>query len=165
MPTLEESWQPLAERLLFSSEAEMLKHLYLQDMMSIAQLSHLLGFAPFTIRRRLIIHGIALRGRGGRNRQGRALAFLDDHTLFHTSVPDLQKMLLTEHDKLVHPSTIHQERRTRKDAASSNSPTGSDATPEGETSAHVPGPGSLEIEEVFELLQREIDGGQDSDSG
>lgn len=106
-----ENWQPLADTLGFRSEAEMLKNLYCVQNFSLSQLKSLLGYSVCSIRRRLIIHGIPLRGKGGpNNRLGkRRLKHLTDEELRgHPAI-----RVAEAHQ--VHLSTVYAEIRFRKE--------------------------------------------------
>jgi hypothetical protein len=105
-----ESWQPIADTLGFSSEEEMLKHLYIMQEFSLSQLRNILGYSTWAIRRRLIINGIPLRGKGGpNNRLGRRrLKELSDEELTQSSV------VKTAEKHQVHISTVYAEIRLRE---------------------------------------------------
>ena len=105
-----ESWIPIAQTLGFESELEMLKHLYVQQDFSLSQMSSIIGYSTWTIRRRLLISGIPLKGRGGpNNREGRRrLKHVSDDDLCKYSAVDLAK----QHQ--VHVSTVWAEIRFRK---------------------------------------------------
>lgn len=110
MPFEEESWLPVAERLGFKTEEEMLKELYLTQMLSISKIAKLLGYSTFGIRGRLLRADISLRGRGGANtdKNKRSLIGVSDDDLFHSSVAALVDWYA------VHPCTVSAERKRRR---------------------------------------------------
>lgn len=114
MPIIEESWQPLADTLGYSDEQEMLQDLYLKQTMSLMQIARVLGVSHVNVRRRLLNHGVPLRGRGGPNRTKRRLESIPDSELFGP------KVNMQAYYRKVHPSTIFAERRRRKNAVRTN---------------------------------------------
>lgn len=105
----EESWAPIAQTLGFQSEEEMLNHLYTLQRFSINQISRIVGYSGFSVRRRLILLNINLRGRGGPNNKGvRLLRSLTNEQLFDGSPSKLAE----EHK--VHISTVFAEKRFRE---------------------------------------------------
>lgn len=109
MPALEENWQPIALSLGYAHEKEMLKSLYEEDNFSIKDLAKLLGFAAWSVRRRLMIYGIPLRSRGGPNRTGkRSLLEVSDDELFGNTRDELAARYK------VNPCTVSAERKLRK---------------------------------------------------
>lgn len=114
MPILEESWQPIADSLGFKDEKAMLMSLYNEDGFSINEISKIIGYAAWSVRRRLIMHGIKLRGRGGPNNLGkRALLQVDDDKLFHTGAGQLAM------EYKISTATVFAERRLRRSECSS----------------------------------------------
>ena len=65
MPTLAESWLPVAKTLGYDSEKAMLADLYTVQQYSLDDLAKRLGYARGNVRRRLLLHGIPIRPRGG----------------------------------------------------------------------------------------------------
>lgn len=110
MPYLEESWLPIANTLGFETEEAMLKHLYLEQRLSLSQLAKIVGYSTFTVRERLVRNLILLRGRGGAHggTAKRSLSHVSDDQLFKGEI----KELVLAHN--VHPSTICSERRYRR---------------------------------------------------
>lgn len=105
----EESWTPIAQLLGFDTEEEMLKHFYMIQSFSIKQISQVIGYSTFTVRRRLLLWHVNLRKRGGANHQGkRILRDLTDAELFDGASPVIAEKYN------VHVSTISAERRFRK---------------------------------------------------
>lgn len=87
----------------------MLWDLYKTQSKSINQIAKLLGYAGWSIRRRLILNRIALRSRGGDNRSGkRKLAEVSNIELALGSPRDLAEKYS------VHVATIFAEKRLRK---------------------------------------------------
>lgn len=109
MSIIEESWEPFAEALGYKDERDMLMRLYLNENYSIKEIAHILGPAPWSVRRRLVAHGIPLRSRGGPNKLGkRKLINIKDEDLFTTDVTELA---------ILHncsESTVFAERRLRR---------------------------------------------------
>jgi hypothetical protein len=106
-----ENWQPLADTLGFRSEAEMLKELYCTQGFSLMQLKSILGYSVWAIRRRLIIHGVPMRGKGGpNNRIGR-------RRLKHLTDEELKgrPAVRVAEERGVHLSTVYAEIRLRKE--------------------------------------------------
>ena len=105
-----ESWQPAAENLGFHDEADMLKHLYCIQNFSLNQLSSILGYSTWSIRRRLIINGIPMKSKGGANNRigRRRLKHVSDEDLANFSASQIAK------DHQVHISTVFAEVRFRK---------------------------------------------------
>lgn len=104
----EESWRDVADTLGFNSEEEMLRHLYTIQKFSINQISRIVGYTSFSVRRRLLMLSVVLRGRGGPNGQGkRALLHLSDAELWGESAEKLAIKLQC------HPSTVYAEKRFR----------------------------------------------------
>lgn len=109
MSIVEESWRPIAATLGFRDEEEMLKELYLKQGFSISEISHVVGYSRFNVRRRLILLHVPLRSRGGDNRSGRRkLAAIASEKILSGSPVNLA----IEHG--VHISTIFAERRLRR---------------------------------------------------
>lgn len=114
MRTPEVDFTAEASTLGFVCERDMLAHFYLEQMFSIADLSHILGFSTFAVRKRLLVHGIPRRGKGGPNRIGkRYLAYVSDEELFNTSAGKLA----AQH--AVHIATVFAEKRLRAKKGSS----------------------------------------------
>lgn len=106
---LSESWAPLAQTLGFSSEDDMLKHFYVAQGLSLREMSSILGFSAFSIRRRLSKLGVPIRRRGGPNRQNKSfLVGVSDQELFEGSPAELAEA----HG--VSLATVFNERRRRK---------------------------------------------------
>lgn len=106
---LSESWAPLAQTLGFSSEDDMLKHFYVAQGLSLKDMSAILGFSTFSIRRRLRKIGVPIRKRGGPNRQDKSLlSDVSDQELFEGSPAELAET----HG--VSMATVFNERRRRK---------------------------------------------------
>lgn len=105
-----ESWQPIASTLGFRTEEEMLKHLYIQQAFSLSEMSKILGFSTWSVRRRLQLLGVPMKQRGGAaNRLGRRrLAHLTDAELEEGPIA----VLAAKED--VHMSTIFAEKRLRR---------------------------------------------------
>jgi len=105
-----ESWQPIAVTLGFEDESEMLKNLYIVQNFSLNQLRSILGYSTWAIRRRLILAGIPLKGKGGpNNRIGRRrLKHVSDQELRERSAANVAR------DHQVHISTVFAEIRFRK---------------------------------------------------
>lgn len=109
MSYMETSWLPEAKILGYSSEREMLCTLYLEENFSIKEISRVLGFSAWSVRRRLIENGVQLRERGGPMRLGnRRLVKVDDKELFELSITQLMEKYNTGR------ATICAERRLRK---------------------------------------------------
>lgn len=109
MPILEASWLSTAQSLGFTSEAEMLQHLYEEAGFSLKEIEHVIGFSYISIRRRLIMSGVELRQRGGPNRKGvRRLLAVSDSELKFTPPPQLAQRYN------VHVATVFSEKRLRK---------------------------------------------------
>jgi len=109
MPILEESWNELARTLGFESEEKMLRSLYVDEGFSLNELASVVERSALTVRRRLILLRISLRGRGGPNRTGkRSLAHIDDRELKFSKPEELAKR------ENVHISTVFAEKRLRK---------------------------------------------------
>lgn len=108
MAQTEESWDPVAKTLGFESEGEMLKYFYVQERRSIKEIAKVVGFAAWTVRRRIQHLEIPLRSRGGPNHSGkRKLAHVSDADLAGNPVK-----LAIKHN--VHISTVFSERRIRQ---------------------------------------------------
>lgn len=111
MSVIEESWRPVAQTLGFQSEEEMLKDLYVVQLFSLKELAHIVGYSPWSVRRRLIQHHIPLRGRGGDNRQS------GKRKLSHIQLTKLMSVspaaLAVEYG--VHISTVFAEKRLRRE--------------------------------------------------
>jgi hypothetical protein len=109
MPMPEESWLPIAQALGYTGEKEMLENLYLTQQMSINEIAFVLGYAGWTVRRRLLEYNIRLRSRGGPNKQGqRKLKDLSDDELTNLTALDLAAKYN------VSQATVYAERRFRK---------------------------------------------------
>lgn len=107
MSVLPESWNPIAETLGYRNEEHMLRDLYEEQNFSISEIAKRLGFAQNNVRRRLLICGMQLRERGGRNNLGnRVLSELTDEQLSQ----DPRKVAA---ECNVHISTVFKEKRRR----------------------------------------------------
>lgn len=116
MSIIRESWQQLADTLGFRTEEEMLRSLY--STMSIGEMASRLGYSNNNVRNRLVKLGIPLRKRGGPNRLGKgAVQALPDEVLEKITAEKAYALGF-------HPSSLHKERRRRKeyDTLRSNSP-------------------------------------------
>lgn len=130
MAQVEASWDPVAKTLGFENENEMLKYLYVQEKRSIGEIAKVVGFAPWSVRRRLLNLEVPLRRRGGPNHAGkRKLGHISDEELAGNPVK-----LACNHK--VHISTVFAERRIR----SWNS------------APSVPQDGSTDLQEGAELI-------------
>ncbi len=109
MPILEESWNECARALGFESEEKMLRSLYLDEGFSLNELAGVVERSALTVRRRLILLGINLRGRGGPNRTGkRHLVHVDDVDLKFGKPEEIARR------EGVHISTVFAEKRLRR---------------------------------------------------
>lgn len=104
-----ESWLPIAHGLGFSSEEDMLKHLYVVQGFSLQGIGKMLGYSPTAVGARLRSYGLALRGRGGaNNRGGSKLRRVSDAELFTAPVQHIAAVYG------VHICTVFNERRRRR---------------------------------------------------
>jgi hypothetical protein len=111
----ETSWEPIAHTLGFNSEVLMLQHLYIEQGLSIRELSTIIGYSTCAVSRRLAIYRIPKRRRGGNQRQGkRTLANLSDSQVFDTPPGRLAEALK------VNVSTVFAEKRFRLKERKSN---------------------------------------------
>ena len=110
MAIIEESWGPEAKTLGFPNETTMLKHLYLEEECSIHQIAKILGYSPWSVRRRLLMLRVPLRSRGGAaNRAGRRkLKDVSDEELKMGGPPELA----VRYD--VSEATVFAEKRLRR---------------------------------------------------
>jgi len=116
MSYLAESWGPVARTLGYANEREMLVDLYTAQGWSLEIIATALGFARANVRKRLLEHGVKLRGRGGRNALGhRKLAALSDAALSESIFK-----IAAVHN--CHVSTVLLERKRRKQWSSALSP-------------------------------------------
>ncbi len=160
MPVLEDDWAGVWKTLGFSSEKEMLVDLYVNNGLSLAELSGVLGYSTFSIRRRILNHNIELRPRGGLNNLGkRVLAEISDEELNLSTLEVAAKFNVCS-------STVYSERKYR-DAFGSNSPAKHSGPPElvAETSADVPSPSGTEQLDLPGPLSRVPEEGSDGDLG
>lgn len=104
----EESWIEVARALGFDSEEEMLRHLYSVQKFSINQMSRIVGYSSFSVRRRLLLLNIVLRSRGGSNSKGRRTLLHLTYEELHGESPD---KIAASHD--CHVSTVFAEKRFR----------------------------------------------------
>ncbi len=105
----EESWGPEAASLGYSNETDMLRSLYKDQGFSLSQIAAKLRKTSFLVRRRLILRGVPLRGRGGRNHTKSLLVELSNERLKLESPYDLAEELK------VHPSTVFAEKKRRRE--------------------------------------------------
>ena len=113
MPVVPESWDPIVKTLGYENEKAMLEDLYVKQNLSIGMLVKKLGYSQNNLRRRLALHKIPIRKRGGVNFQ--KISNLSDEQLGGDT-----KTLAVQFD--VHPSTIWKERRKRNLCTSASSP-------------------------------------------
>lgn len=160
-----ESWQSVADTLGFRDEESMIKHLYAVQLFSLNEMSDILGYSSWAIRRKLIIYHVPMRSRGGPAcRLGRRrLKHLTDKELFEEKANGLA----IKHN--VHLSTVMAERRLRKkettdvllsDNAGEQLPSVWDAI----KASHGAGAVS-EVQGVLPPLPPEGGGGGDGDAG
>lgn len=106
MPTVAENWDPIASTLGYKNSKDMLIDLYVNQHFSIEDLAKRLGYSKNNLRRRLLMLGIQLRSRGGKNNLGKNV--LKD-------VPDAEFQHPREvaNKYNVHISTVFSEKRRR----------------------------------------------------
>lgn len=102
-----ESWKPISDALGYADEREMLVDLYEKQELGVDVIAKTLGFSKNNVRRRLSMHGIKVRGRGGANNIGsHMLQGASDDELLHL------RECAVKYD--VHYSTVYKERRRRE---------------------------------------------------
>lgn len=110
MAIFEQDWGAEARVLGYSSEKEMLRDLYFEQGFSIKQISVVVGYSAFNVRKRLLMFlGAPLRTRGGPNNLGkRVLREVTDEKLASTPTRELAESYKC------HPATITAERKLRE---------------------------------------------------
>jgi hypothetical protein len=108
MPVMEESWNPIAQSLGYKNERDMLLRLYEHEQFSITQIAKVVGYAAWTVRRRLVQQGIKIRGRGGPNHTQRKLQHVSDADIFNLDV----SQVAIKYD--CNESSVYSERRLRR---------------------------------------------------
>jgi hypothetical protein len=111
-----ESWDPIAVRLGFNNEAEMLKAMYVDQGLSIQQMIKKLGYAQNSIRTRLKEAGVNLKPRGGPNAQGKTiLKSLTNEELLKLKPVDLLNAENPDGSRKYNctPNTLYKEKRRR----------------------------------------------------
>lgn len=96
-----ENWKGLATSLNYTTETEMWQDLYLEQKLTIQQLSLRLGYGTHTIRRRMLLCSIDMRQRGGprTSAYNRGKVFhLDQRCVWTMSVQELCKALNVSQD-------------------------------------------------------------------
>lgn len=102
-----EDWTQMSMGLGYPNEEEMLRDLYIQQHMSIAQIAYALGYAYGNVYRRLCTLRIPMRPRGGANNNKRILECVSNTQLFNNP-----PALLAE-EFAVHISTVFKEKYLR----------------------------------------------------
>lgn len=91
-----ENWKKVARDAGFNSEKEMWDELYTRTCSSIKNLADRLGFGTYTVKRRLSIHGVVLRSRGGNNGatppKRDVLFHLDQRVVFNSTIDFLTEL-------------------------------------------------------------------------
>ena len=78
--TTDEDWQLMAESLCFKSEKHMYDVFYNEEHLTVLEISERLNAGTATVNRRMALHGIVKRRRGGPHKSGdkRAILFYMD---------------------------------------------------------------------------------------
>jgi len=163
MPVTESDWTGLVKTLGYRSEREMLVDMYGTAAMSLSEIAKVLGFSTFAVRRRLMVHGIRLRERGGLHNAGnRKLKSVPDEILFGLTTEEIA----AKYD--AHKTTVWSERRIRKDGTSSDCTVGADGELDGaeeQAGAYVPCSAGLGELEIFGVDEGEDEGREEGDLG
>lgn len=158
MPIAETDWTEVWKALGYTSEREMLIDLYLENFMSLSEISKVLGYSNIAIRRRLLSHRIPLRPRGGVNNLGkRKLKDIPDWVLKEPT-ERVAKALN------VHASTIYAERRLRELSNYRSQAFDGAGDFQAETDSHGVGSDSIEGRLLSELVQAEEEGREEGNS-
>ena len=116
---MSENWESKHKELGYDTEFNMFHDLYVEQKMTLRELTQIMGVGINTIRQHLQACGINRRPRGGQNRLGMSrVRLLPDEALLKIEESAVKYNL--------HPSALYKEKRRRKELVSgSQSGTGS----------------------------------------